>query len=800
MNKYRKHIFSFGILFYRFLLFLFLFLCQAISVAQSDSCKCSLSGKVVCAKRNEELDFATLYIEELKKNFSSNEKSHFHIDNLCKGNYHIKVAYVGHKTLDTLIAISGNTKAVFNLLSENNLQEIEVEAHKIKKQEIETLQKSEISGIEIEKTRGESLGESLKSITGVTTIQTGPTISKPMIHGLYGNRILIMNNGVRLEGQTWGSEHAPEIDPFIATKLSVIKGAASIRYGMDAVAGVVLVEPKDLPHTKSLNGEVNLVGASNGKSGTGSGFLEGAFDKKLSGLSWRIQGTIKQAGAYNTPNYYLTNSGVKENDYSGALVYNLKAFGAEAYYSSFNSVIGIYSGSHVGNVNDLLLVFNSPEPIVKSEFSYDINRGYQTVHHQTLKAKTFYNFKKVGKLEYTFARQENKRSEFGEDLSYNQAIVDANIPDAYFQLVTHTSELILEHKAIKNISGSVGLSYITQGNVYEGLDYRALIPNYRNYSGGAFILEKWNKRKLTLEAGARFDYKWMRTYTEDFTTLTKHSSDYSWKNFSGTFGSIYRFNSFVSWNTSLSTGWRPPASIEMFARGIHQSAASYEIGDTTLKEERSYNLQTYVNFSHKKFKAEIGGYYNMINNYIYLKPLLSPIITVNGAYPAFQYTQANVYYTGLDANINFEILKSISLISKTTLIYAYNKTIHDYLIYVPSNRFQNGISFQKDSLGKIKHAYINVSALVVTMQRHVPPNSDYVKPPQGYTLLNADIGFSIPFKQQLIGINFTATNILNTVYRDYLNRFRYYANDLGRNFTLRIKIPFAILGNRNSDV
>ncbi len=752
---------------------------------------------MVCIKQSEELGFAAIYIQELKKGFSANENSHFYIDKLCAGNYHIKVAYVGHKTIDTLIEIKGNMMVVFNLPAENDLKEIEVEAHQVKKQQIETLQKSEISGVEIEKTRGSSLGESLKSITGVTTIQTGPSISKPMIHGLYGNRILILNNGVRLEGQNWGSEHAPEVDPFIASRLSVIKGAASIRYGMDAVAGVVLVEPKDLPHTKCLNGEINLVGASNGKSGTISGILEGSFDKKLSGLSWRIQGTLKQSGAYSTTTYYLTNSGVKENNYSAALVYNRKGFGSEFYFSNFNTIIGIYSGSNVGNLKDLYQLFNSPEPIVASVFSYKIARGFQTVNHQTFKAKAFYNFEKLGKLEFTFARQENKRSEFGESLSYNQAIVDSKVPDAYFQLRTHTAELVLEHKPFGNVSGSVGASFITQGNVYKGLDFRALIPNYRNYSGGAFILEKWNKRKLTIEAGLRYDCKWMRTYTMDFTTQSKHSSDFNWQNFSGNVGAIYRFNANVLWNTSLSTGWRPPASIELFARGIHQSAASYELGDTALKAERSYNAQTYFNFAYKRFRAEIGGYFNLIDNFIYLNPLLKPIVTINGSYPAFQYRQANVYYSGFDANLNIEIVKSISLISKTTLIYAYNKTLKDYLIYTPANRFQNGIAFNRDSLWKLRNVYFELSALVVATQNRVPPRSDYVPPPKGYTLLNADIGFSIPFKNQLLGVSFGVNNLLNTVYRDYLNRFRYYANDLGRNFTIRLKIPFSVFGNKN---
>ncbi|MCW3086250.1 MAG: TonB-dependent receptor [Bacteroidetes bacterium] len=779
------------------LISIFIFLNGLHAYAQ---CDLVLSGKVISAADHEVLSFSTIYIKELKTGATANEKGVFTIDKICPGKYTVEISQLGHTTLDTLIEINKNAFCTFNLpVNATELKVTTVEALAIKKQEIQTLQKEEISGVEMDKTRGLSLGESLKSITGVNSIQTGPSISKPMIHGMYGNRILIMNNGVRLESQTWGSDHAPEIDPFIATKFSVIKGAASIRYGTNAIAGVVLVEPKEMPATKCLNGEVNLVGTSNGRSGTASGFLEGAFDKKLSGLSWRVQGTIKEGGNYSTPTYYLKNTATKENNYSAALSYNKKNFGVDLFYSRFNTMLGIYTGSHIGNLNDLYLAFNSPEPIVKSEFSYKIERGYQTVDHQLIKAKAFYNFKNAGKLEYTFARQENKRAEYGEDLSYNQSIVDQNIPDAYFQLITHTSELVWEHKPVKHITGSIGASYITQGNVFRGLDYRALIPNYRTYGGGLFILEKWNKRKLTIEAGARYDYEWMRTYLLDFTTLKSRSDDYSWENYSGTVGAIYQFNKNLSLNVSGGIGWRPPAPIELFALGIHQSAASFEIGDTSLRAERSYNSQAYLNYTGNKFSFEIGGYFNVIDNFIYLKPLPDPVTTIGGVFPAYKYTQANVYYSGLDANLSLKLTKNISLTSKTTIVYAYNRSQHEYLIYVPANRFDNGISFSKDSIWKFKQAYLNFSVLTVATQNHVPPHSDYVPPPKGYTLLNAAIGFSIPVKQQLISVSLGVTNIMNVVYRDYLNRFRYYTNDLGRNFTVRLKIPFSVFHTEKKD-
>src|SRR6201996_3633207 len=143
------------------------------------------------------------------------------------------------------------------------LEKVQVTAEKLKKDRLNVVVSDSIGGKALEEIRGLSLGESLKSVAGVNSLQTGPSISKPVIHGVYSNRILILNNGVRQEGQNWGNDHAPEIDPFIATKITVIKGAASIRYGSDALGGVVLLDPKEMRKDPGVGGEVNLVGMTN---------------------------------------------------------------------------------------------------------------------------------------------------------------------------------------------------------------------------------------------------------------------------------------------------------------------------------------------------------------------------------------------------------------------------------------------------------------------------------------------------------------------------------------------------------
>ena len=211
--------------------------------------------------------------------------------------------------------------------------------------------------------------------------KTGPSIFKPMIHGLHSNRVLILNNGIRQEGQQWGSEHGPEIDPFIASELKVVKGANGVRYGPDAIAGVVLVEPAALRDSAGLGGRLDLVGMSNGRTGAVSGMLEGNFGK-IPALAWRVQGTLKRGGDVHTPDYFLNNTGLREYNFSAAAGWTKKNYGVDVFYSQFNTDIGIFGGAHIGNLTDLELAIERDTPLVVTPFSYEIGRPFQHIEHE----------------------------------------------------------------------------------------------------------------------------------------------------------------------------------------------------------------------------------------------------------------------------------------------------------------------------------------------------------------------------------------------------------------------------------
>lgn len=755
----------------------------------AQNCFHQLSGQVYSVDNQEGMPSAHILIEELKKTILTDNHGHFYCDKLCKGTYHLEVSFLGYETQRLQIQI--DTSLFLKIRLEES--SIFLEATTIQAEKLLPIQAgqniTQLNEIELNKARGKNLGEALKTVTGVNSLQTGSSISKPVIHGLHSNRVLILNNGIRQEGQQWGSEHAPEIDPFIAQDIAVVKGAAGVRYGTDALAGVVILSPKKLPSEKGIKGEFNAIGASNGLQGTFSGILEGNLKKnqQSNGLSWRVQGTLKRSGNIQTPNYYLANTGVREINFSTALGYEKYHWGFDVFFSRFSTQLGIFSGAHIGNLTDLKRVIESGEPFIKSGFSYKIDRPYQDINHNLLKINNFVKFDKIGKITTTYALQINNRKEYDAHRPRTDSLA-RNRPELDFELTTQTLDVVFEHQPLFSfLTGSLGVSGMRQANVYQG---RPLVPNFRSYNGGVFWIERWVKPRYELEMGIRYDYKWMRTF-ERLRTGEVGSMELIFNNFSGTFGAVYRLSKNLEWKANFATAWRPPNINELFSNGVHHGSASYEQGDENLVAETAYNLNTTLSYSGNRFAFDIVLYNNYIRNFIYLKPQFPEVLTIRGAFPSFQYTQTNAVFRGIDLKTILTLTEKIKWTSKSSFLWAYNQDAKDFLVLIPANRIENEWAYQLADTKTFTNNLFSINYTYVFRQHRVPANSDYAEPPAGYGLLNLDISTSVPMrknKQMLIGLQ--ANNLLNTVYRDYMNRFRYFSDEMGRNVLLRVKMSF----------
>ncbi|GAA4412805.1 TonB-dependent receptor [Nibrella viscosa] len=756
------------------------------TLAQSP-CQCFVKGVVLDRDSRQPIPGATVLIKETGQGTITDINGAYRLDKLCQGHYTLLSRIIGYKEVRQSIILAHNDTAEQQdlLLPEEviHLNNINVTAQRtdaLNSQPISTLE-----GRDLEQTRGQSLGDALRAINGVTTLQTGASITKPVIHGMHSNRVLILNNGIRQEGQQWGSEHAPEIDPFVASRVTVIKGASGVRYGSDAIGGVVLVEPAPLPTQSGLHGELNMVGFTNGRQGVASLQTEGAFGKS-NAFGWRLQGTLKRGGNLQTPSYYLANTGLAEQNFSAAAGYRTGNWRSDVFYSRFNSKVGIFSGSHIGSLTDLQQVLETGQPLIKTGFSYTIGRPYQQIQHDLLKWKTTFKPSAGGEWNLTLARQFDDRMEYDLHRPRNDSLAGLNRPELRFRLTTYTGDLAYTHKPIGKLSGTAGISGLYQYNIMNG---RPLIPNFRLYNTGLFWIEKLRTGKWEWEAGLRYDLRHMQAFRYVNGVLDQPAFVFSAG--SGTLGTTYSVQEKWQLRFNAGTAWRAPNVSELFSGGVHHGAAAYEQGDINLRPETAYNLNLSSDYQGKRVQAEVNVFYNYLRNYIYLKPQDAPILTIRGAFPYFRYTQTDAIYTGVDATVNVKLLSGLNWTTRPSYLYVQDVRQNQPIVMIPPNRWENSLRYELAKAGNFRDAYLSIGNRSVARQNRVSANSDFMAPPPAYSLWNLSAGGLLPLSEhQQLELGVTVTNLFDVTYRDYLNRFRYFADDLGRNLSVRVKWRF----------
>jgi iron complex outermembrane receptor protein len=274
---------------------------------------------------------------------------------------------------------------------------------------------------------------------------------------------------------------------------------------------------------------------------------------------------------------------------------------------------------------------------------------------------------------------------------------------------------------------------------------------------------------------------------------------------SGNFGTAYKWNSNLTMNMTVASAWRAPQANEIFSNGLHHGAARIEKGKLDLDYERANSVMAGVQYASEHLMIDVGVYLKMIDDFIYLKPTYPPQLTIRGAFPSFEFDQTNARLSGIDLNISYLFGHHIKWTGKASLLRAYDRTADDWLIQMPADRMENSLEYLFSDGKTWKQSYVRVSLINVAKQTRVPDSgnieiskpdgsvsmeSDYSPPPDAYALVSLEAGTDIYLKGRPISVILGVSNLFDTRYRDYMNAFRYYADDMGRNISLRIKIPF----------
>jgi len=747
-----------------------------------------LRGRVLDGTEGTPLPRATVLLPELRRGTIAGVDGSFAIDSLPVGMHRLVVRYAGYVDWNGSVGIDANGVAAVTVRLQHRAADghLLVEAHRAGAGE--TGQSSTtLDADALRERRGQTLGETIRDVPGVTLLTTGPSIAKPVIRGLHSQRVLILNNGLRQEGSQWGEEHGPEIDPFSIGSVEVVRGAAGVRYGSDAIGGVVRTEPRPLPTAQGVGGEAMLNYFSNTEQAAGGLMLEGR-DSALGDLAWRAQISTRYAGDATAPGYVLSNTGSRELDAGLALGASGEHTSWQLFGTRFATELGILSAAHVGNLSDLGRAISSSTPLIVREYTHDIRPPSQRVEHLVLGGLLHQDLGDVGMLDVHAGWQQNHRREFDAHKPYNdslRALLEGR-PAFDLTLTSYTLDASLLHPWSDVASTRVGVDAIRQGSVSTGTSL--LIPNFRSIGGGVYGIHQWSLDRWNLEAGVRLDLRALTTYDARSGVLSVQDRDYL--TFSGVVGAAFRVDSAWSLGAHLGSGWRMPSINELLSDGVHHGTATYEIGDSTLDRERSYSFDVNVRHQAEWIHGELGGFVQWFPQFIVHRPDPEPTLTIRGAFPTYRFSGTRALLAGLDGSVEVEATALLSLRASVAVVRGSDRGQGGALYGMPADRATMAARLHGEALLGLDHPWVELALTGVARQTLPGAAFDYAPPPPGYGLLDLHAGGVATLLGATTTIALDVSNLLDRRYRDWQSRYRYFADEPGRSVTVRLTVPF----------
>ena len=762
-----------------------------------------LHGVVLDHSTHRPLQGATVRVLGTRLGAITDADGAFHVHDLRGDSATLEVSMVGFTTQRLRVPTRGEADVVVDLLPQSMEQGVYVPTvtvigHSSSTAAMPSQPTTVLSMEELDATRGSTFSDALENVTGVAVMRTGPSIAKPMIHGMSGTRLVLTQAGVAQEGQQWGEEHGPEIDPFLPARVTIVKGASGVRLGPNAMGGAISVDPEPLTTlTSGWRGEASSNLFSNALHGAVGGWLERTrlFDEDV---SVRAHASARRAGDASTPDAVLGNTGFSAWSGAAQLTAGDQDLGLSVYGSHFATTLGIYAGSHLGNAADLQRAIERGRPSTTYDFTYAIGNPRQEIGHTLLSLQGHAALAPQTLLKVSYGWQQNDRSEFDK---HNARIIGRGTdpverardsiarlqrslatPAMNLLLTTYTATAEVEHQLGSSIQGSAGVSGLRQVNDRSGRVF--LVPDFLALGAGAWLYENYVAEDWSVNAGLRYDRRWLEALQQQKI----------YEGVSGSVGAMVDVTSDLRVQGNLGLAWRPPAVNELYSNDVHHGVARFEIGDSLLQAERSTGADLTVRWAAPSVEIEATAYGTWFSNYIFSVPDPDhPTITIRGVFPTFRFRQTQAMISGVDLSATVSVTSEVSIYGKGALVRGWDQVRAEPLFMMPADRLRLGTHVHLDDVLGMHESYVDVSVVGVRHQDQFVPGQDYVDPPPGYTLVDVAAGGIILVQSTQIRWGVTVRNLLNTSYRDYLSRYRYFADDPGRDIVLRFTIPFGDL-------
>ena len=635
---------------------------------------------------------------------------------------------------------------------------------------------------------------------GISQLTTGGSISKPIIRGLGYNRVVVMSEGVRQEGQQWGDEHGVEVDGSSINSVEILKGPASLMYGSDAMAGVVILHPQATLPEGEMKANVSTEYQTN--NGLFAYNLSMAGNQK--GFVWNARFSDKMAHAYkNKYDGYVPGSQFRER--AGRLMLGVnKSWGhSRLTWTSYHLTPGIVEGERDPETGEL--VCNSDN--VKT---YSKALPFQEVKHYKLVWDNSLNLS-TGYLKAIIGYQQNRRKEYEES---------EDEYELFFKLHTLTYDLRYVTNQWNGWKLSTGIGGMYQKSGNEGEEY--LIPDYRLFDFGIYATAtKSLGDRWTLNGGVRYDHRRMHgdELIEDgdlrFTDFSRH-----FNGLTGSIGAVCNINEHFNLRLNVARGFRTPNMSELASNGVHEGSIRYELGNQQLKAEYSLQADLGLDFTSRYVSAQLALFANRIDNYIFTHRLPEEI---EEGYLTYAYTQGDARLLGFEAGADFHPVHSVHFSNTFSFVDAqqmHASSDTKYLPFTPAPRWTSELKWElfHHSHSTVNHhhnansihrsllnnLYIAAGLECYLKQSLIYSADDTETTTPGYALLSLSAGTDINVNGKKVAeFYITADNLLNKAYQSHLNRLKYAdvnsvtgrrgVFNMGRNVTFKVVIPINIM-------
>jgi iron complex outermembrane receptor protein len=784
------------------------------SIVSSRRTKASINGKVTNEKTGETLIGASLYFPDLRIGASTNEQGLYSIKNIPQGKFLLEVSFLGFSSVLETIVINGDVQKDFIL----NPSFVETEAVTVTGVSAATSVKRTPIPVNIVKKedflRGSStnLIDALANTPGVSQVATGPAISKPFIRGLGYNRVVVVNDGIRQEGQQWGDEHGIEVDEYNVTKAEVLKGPASLMYGSDALAGVINFISISPVSEGSVKGNLFTAYQTNNRQRG----LHADIGGNQNGFIWGGYGSYKAAADYkNKYDGHVLNSKFNEKNFGGYIGLN-KGWGFSRFYlTNFDQHTGLVEGdrdSATGKFLNVVNVNGSEVERIATEQDFksiDPFLPRQRIQHFKLATENSFN---VGadRLTFTLGYQRNQRQEFAN-------VLEPDEKDLYFDLNTVNYNLQYHLAENNHWKTTVGINGLQQTNKNKGAE--VLIPEYSLFDIGAFVFEQKRFDKLTLSGGIRFDNRSLdsKAFSESGSPKFQHFRK-NFSNISGSAGLSYEATKTLTLKFNVARGFRAPSIPELASNGAHEGTNRFEYGSQNLKSETSLQIDAGIDIQSEHISFTSNIFYNPISNFIYYRKLVSragsdSIITDgNDQFFAFRYNQNNAKLYGVEFNLDIHPHPWDWLHVENTFSVVRGKLSEAQdgsknLPFIPAPKLINEVKVDLKQGKAIRNFYMKAELENTLAQTRPFTGFDTETKTPGYTLINAGFGGQVfSNNKPLFNLYIAANNLADVAYQSHLSRLKYAATNnvtgrngvfnMGRNFSIKLNIPLNFSANK----